>query len=190
VYYTYGAAGRTFTTRPVEDNTAVGITPDLYPGIYSRIADGAEKGWSFTATPLPAVAADVVNVPAVTATRQDTESCGTPMSGTTAAPSCTETERVDFAKSTIATGPSAGKQTPRGGIPIYAEDRINGALVRQFIVQSFQLTPGVAIVTPTAPAGVATPATVVNGLPVVAATRSTASSTTSSVVPVQATPAR
>lgn len=185
VYYTYGAAGHTFATRPVEDNTVVAIAPDLYPGVYSRITDGADKGWSFMSGSPPTSIADIVNVPMTTATKQDMVTCGTATPGT-AGSSCSETKRIDFATNTIATGPAAGNQVPRGGIPVYAEDRVNGVLVRQLVAASLQLTPSAAIVAPTQPPGAVKPATVVNGLPAVTVSGTAAPSS----MPIRATPTR
>lgn len=170
VYYTYGAAGNTFTRRPVQADTVVSITPDLYPGVYSHVHDGIDKGWTTDRSMQAPAASGVVNVPTVTVVKQEATPCGTPAPGTAAPASCIDEQRIDFAANTINSGPTAGKQMPRGGIPVYAEERLNGVIVRQFIAQSLQLTTNVTIAAPTEPPGVVTPISTVNSLPVVTVT--------------------
>lgn len=153
-YTTYNAELRSFSQTRPPSGDVIAISRELVPGIYSRVRTGGEPGWTLQASALPPPVTDVVALPKVTFLKQTPD----------------EVDRIDFAANTVNSSPTLDKQRPVGGIPVYAETRMNDKLIHQFVVESLQLVGGLSVAVPTVPANLATPVITQNNLPVVTIT--------------------
>ncbi|MGI8970340.1 MAG: hypothetical protein ACR2HB_06500 [Dehalococcoidia bacterium] len=130
--------------RTLPPNTITSITPELDPNRFVSIRDGREQGWG-DETPASASIAGSAKTLAKVRTRAVT--CAPPSQtgaqGQIACPagasSVQAEERIAFDADSLDTSPSAGRQTPVGGIVVNYEKQFDGVLIRKFTAQSLQV---------------------------------------------------
>lgn len=129
VLHEYSAARNYSQDLPLgSPNALTGITADLDPTLFFSISKGLAhplgKGWADTT---PSAAGRVAKM------HTETHPCAS--GGGT----CQEERLVEFDASSINNSPTAGQQTPIGGIAVFGQRIVNGNVVYTFSATSLQV---------------------------------------------------